>query len=146
MVVAIVGIIMAVGIPTLWSYWRTSTLTAGAEELVVVLNRARQLAIKENTSVCVTSNNTTVSYFVGCGAAAWTGEGTDGAGVIRLQNAVTVSNTVTVTFTYLGAAAPGGTYRARNPIDAAIMFVCVATTGRVRVQPSTVATGTSTCP
>jgi Tfp pilus assembly protein FimT len=145
-VVAIAGIIMAVGVPTLWSYWRTSTLNAGAEELAAVLNRGRQLAIKENTSVCVTSNNTTLSYFLGCGVTAWTGEGTDGAGVVRLQNSVTVSNTVTVTFTYLGAAAPGGTFRVRNPIDATTLFVCVATTGRVRVQASTVATPSSTCP
>ncbi len=82
----------------------------------------------------------------GCGGAAWTGEGTDGAGVIRLQNNVTISNTATVTFTYLGAAAPGGTYRVRNPIDGTTLFVCVATTGRVRVQPSTAATPSSTCP
>jgi Tfp pilus assembly protein FimT len=145
-VIAIAGIIMAVGVPTLWTYWRSSTLNAGAEELAAVLNRARQLAIKENTSVCVTSNSATLSYFMSCGGAAWTGEGTDGAGVIRLQNNVTISNTATVTFTYLGAAAPGGTYRVRNPIDGTTLFVCVATTGRVRVQPSTAATPSSTCP
>ena len=145
-IIAIVGIIMAVGIPTLWSYWRTSTLNAGAEELAAVLNRGRQLAIKENTSVCVTSNGTNLSYFLACGGTAWTGEGTDGAGVVRLRNNVTISNSATVTFTYLGAAVPGGTYRVQSPFDGTILFVCVAGTGRVRVQASTATTPSTTCP
>jgi Tfp pilus assembly protein FimT len=133
-VIAIAGIIMAVGAPTLWSYWRTATLNAAAEELTVVLNRGRQLAINQNSTVCVTSNAGTVSFFVGCGAVAWTRQlDTDAAGAIRLRSGVTITNAVTVTFNYLGAATTPGTFIVRNPVDARTLSVCVATTGRVRI-------------
>jgi Tfp pilus assembly protein FimT len=135
-VVAIIGIIMAVSMPLLLSYWRTSTLKAGAEEMSAILNSARQLAIKENTSVCVTNDGTRVQYHVAtCGAAAWTGVGTDGSGNMRLANNVMVSGGTNVVFTYLGAASTAGTYTVTNPADGKTMSVIVATTGRVRIGP-----------
>jgi Tfp pilus assembly protein FimT len=137
-VVAIVGLIMAVSTPVFLSYWRTSTLRAGAEELSAVLNNARQLAIKENTTVCVRRQGSTRVRFhtPTCGGAAWTGVGTEANGDIRLANNVTVSaDTADVIFTYLGAAAPGGTYTVRNPVDGRTMSVIVASTGRVRIGP-----------
>ena len=134
MVVAIIGIIMAVSTPLFLSYWRASTLKAGAEELSAILNGARQLAIKENTSVCVTNDGTSVQYHVGtCVAAAWTGVGTDGSGNMRLANNVTVSGGTNVVFTYLGAASTPGTYTVTNPADGQTMSVIVASTGRVRI-------------
>lgn len=136
MVVAIIGIIMAVSMPLFLSYWRTSTLRAGAEELSAVLNSARQLAIKENTSVCVTNDGTRVQYHLTtCGAAAWTGVGTDSSGNVRLANNVGVSGGTNVVFTYLGAASTAGTYTVTNPADGRTMSVIVASTGRVRIGP-----------
>lgn len=136
-VVAIIGIIMAVSTPVFLSYWRTSTLRAGAEELATILNSARQLAIKENTNVCVKRNGNRVRYHVStCGGSAWTGVGTESNGDIRLANNVTVSsNTADVIFTYLGAAATAGTYTVTNPVDGRTMNVIVASTGRVRIGP-----------
>jgi Tfp pilus assembly protein FimT len=136
-VVAIVGIIMAVSTPAFLSYWRTSTLRAGAEELAAILNNARQLAIKENTSVCVRRHGSRVRYHTpACGGAAWTGLGTDANGDIRLSNNVTVSaDTANVTFTYLGAASTPGTFTVRNPVDGRTLSVIVASTGRVRIGP-----------
>jgi Tfp pilus assembly protein FimT len=136
-VVAIIGIIMAVSTPVFLSYWRTSTLRAGAEELAAILNSARQLAIKENANVCVRRNGSRLRFHTpACGGAAWTGVGTESNGDIRLANNVTVSaNTADVIFTYLGAASTAGTYTVRNPVDGRTMSVIVASTGRVRIGP-----------
>jgi Tfp pilus assembly protein FimT len=136
-VVAIVSVLMAVSTPMLLSYWRTSTLRAGAEELTAVLNGARQLAIKENTTVCVKRTGTRVRYHTpACGGAAWTGLGTAPNGDIPLANNVTVSAaTADVVFTYLGAASTPGTFTVTNPVDGRTMSVIVASTGRVRIGP-----------
>lgn len=136
-VVAIIGIIMAVSTPMFLSYWRTSTLRAGAEELAAILNGARQLAIKENTTVCVKRTGTRVRYHTPtCGSAAWTGVATEANGDIRLANNVTVSaGTADVIFTYLGAASTPGTFTVTNPVDGRTMSVIVASTGRVRIGP-----------
>lgn len=137
-VVAIAGVIMAVSTPVLISYWRTSTLRAGAEEMTAVLNNARQLAIKENTTVCVRRQGTNrVRYHTPtCAGSAWTGLGTDSNGDIRLANNVTITAaTADVIFTYLGAASTPGTFTLTNPVDGRTMQVIVASTGRVRIGP-----------
>jgi prepilin-type N-terminal cleavage/methylation domain-containing protein len=140
-VVAVAGVIMAVSVPTLWTYFRSASLRGGAEEAVTVLNGARQLAIRLNTTVCVTNNGTSVQYHVGtCTAAAWTGPGTDASGNIRLANSIAVSGTNNLCFNYLGAgtATPAqcvnnGTLTVSNPTGGT-MSVVMATTGRIRIQ------------
>jgi prepilin-type N-terminal cleavage/methylation domain-containing protein len=141
-VVAVLGVIAALSIPTLWTYLRTATLRAGAEEAVTVLNGARQLAIRMNTTVCVSNDGTRAQYRVGgCGAAAWTGVGTDADGHIRLANRLQVSGTNHLCFNYLGAGtttpAPctaNGTLTITSPTGGATLDVVVATTGRLRIQ------------
>ena len=132
---------MAVSVPTLSTYFRSAALRAGAEEAITVLNAARQLAIRLNTTVCVTNNGTGVQYHVStCTADAWTGPGTDSGGNIRLANGLTVSGTNNLCFNYLGAgsATPGpclanGTLTLTNP-SGGTMNVVMATTGRLRIQ------------
>jgi prepilin-type N-terminal cleavage/methylation domain-containing protein len=141
-VVAVLGVIAALGVPTLWTYFRAATLRAGAEEAVTVLNGARQLAIRMNTTVCVSHDGTRAQYRVGgCGAAAWTGVGTDANGHIRLANRLQVSGTNYLCFNYLGAGtttpAPctaNGTLTITNPAGGATLKVVMATTGRLRIQ------------
>jgi type IV fimbrial biogenesis protein FimT len=143
-VVAIIGIIMAVSVPTLWTYFRTAALRAGAEELVTVLNGARQLAIRMNTTVCVVNNGTSVQYHVGACATppgtVWTGPGTDGAGNVRLSNGILAGGTNNLCYSYLGAGtlspAPcvnQGNFTVTNPAGG-LMTVAVTTTGRARIQ------------
>ena len=136
--VAIIGLVTAIAMPFFFSYWKSATLKAGAEELATLLNVARQLAIKDNTSFCVAreSSGTRIRYEqASCGGTAWTGPGTDSSGWIRLANSVEVSAaTASVIFTYLGAASPGGTYTVRNPTDNSTMSVVVAASGRVSIQ------------
>jgi Tfp pilus assembly protein FimT len=135
-VVAIIGLIMVISVPFFLTYWQTSTLRAGAEELVTVLNGARQLAIKENQTVCVTNDGTSVIYHLtNCGNPAWTGPGTEANGAIRLANNVRVSaGTANVTFTYLGAAGTAGTYTVLNPANGRALCVAVAASGRVSIN------------
>ena len=141
-VVAILAILTAVSAPSLWAYVRSATLRAGAEELVAVLNGARQLAIRMNTTVCVTNDGARARYHVGtCSGAAWTGVGTDADGTIRLANGVRVSGAGHLCFNYLGAGsatpapcAANGTLTVANPSGGGTMSVIMATTGRVRIQ------------
>jgi prepilin-type N-terminal cleavage/methylation domain-containing protein len=135
-VIAIIGIITAGSMPMFMTYWRTSTLRAGAEEMAAILDGARQLAIKQATEVCVTNDGTRARYHVStCAGTVWTGPGTDASGNLRLANNVTVSSGVNVVFGHLGDASTPGTYTVRNPVDGRTMRVVVATTGRVRIGP-----------
>jgi len=141
-IVAIAGIIMAVSVPTLWTYFRTAALRAGAEELVTALNSARQLAIRTNTTVCVTNAGASMQYRMAtCAGIVWTGPTTDGAGNITLANGMQVAGTNNLCYGYLGAgtATPApcvnsGNFTVTNPVGGATMTVTVATTGRARIQ------------
>jgi prepilin-type N-terminal cleavage/methylation domain-containing protein len=136
-VVAVIGITTAVAMPSLLSYWRSAVLTSGAQELQSLLGSARQLAIRQNTTVCVERSGSRIRYLVGsCGGTAWVGAGTDASGWMRLSNSVEITNaTASVAFSYLGAANPGGTYTVRNPVHTAqTLDVTVTVSGRVRID------------
>jgi Tfp pilus assembly protein FimT len=135
--VSVLGILMAVGWPAFLSYWRSAALQGGAQELATLLNRARQLAIAQNTSVCVNQSATRVQFLVGgCGGTVWLGPGTDAAGWFKLQNGLNVSSTTAnVVFDYLGDAATAGVYTVQNPINNSTLHVTVALSGRLTVGP-----------
>ncbi len=135
-VVAVIGIITAVSAPAFVSYWRSATLKAGAQELATVLNRARQVAISKNSTVCVRQSANKVRFLTGgCSGPPWTGPGTDGNGWFTLQNGINVTTDPQVVFNYLGAATPSGSYTVQNPIDNSTMSVTVALSGRVTIGP-----------
>ena len=133
MVAAMIGLLAVLATPTFLSYWRSSTLGAGAGELAAAVNLGRQVAISRNTTVCVQVSGTSVVMRTGgCGGTLWTGPGTDGSGVIRLANTLQVSSGGNVVFTGLGAAS--GSFTVTNPVDGATLNVVVSTSGRVAVQ------------
>jgi prepilin-type N-terminal cleavage/methylation domain-containing protein len=133
-ILAIIGIIAAFSLPSFVTYWQGATLRAGAEELMTVLNNARQLAISSNNSVCITSSTTTIQYHVGtCGAATYVGPGTDGSGNMRLASAVQITNNPQVVFTYLGGASTAGSYSVRNPVNNTVQTVTVTASGRITI-------------
>jgi type IV fimbrial biogenesis protein FimT len=140
-VIAIVAITIGVSIPTLWTYYRSAALRGAGEQTVTLLNNARQLAIRLNTTVCVTVDGTGMQYHVGtCAAAAYTGAGTDATGYMRLDTGLTLSGASNLCFNYLGAGvatpAPctsGGTITITRS-QGGTMNVVMATTGRVRLQ------------
>jgi len=133
---AVIGILTAFSVPMMLTYWRTATLMAGAREVAAALNSARELAIRQNRNVCVTTDGTRLQYRLDtCVAATWKGPVTDGGGNIRLVNRVTVSGTANVTFNYLGAATQAGSYTVLNPSGAGTLSVTVVQNGRVSVGP-----------
>jgi Tfp pilus assembly protein FimT len=140
-VIAIIAITIGVSIPTLWTYYRSAALRGAAEDTVTYLNNARQLAIRLNTTVCVTIDATGMQYHTGtCGAAAYTGPGTTSTGYMTLGTGLSVSGATNLCFNYLGAGATtpapctnAGTItitRAQGGTTSVVM----ATTGRVRIQ------------
>lgn len=135
-VMAMIGILSVLATPMLISYWRSSTLQAGAQELATAINLGRQLAITRNTTACVQLSGTNILVRTGgCGGTIWTGPGTDGSGAIRLQSGLQVSHIgPNVVFTSLGAASPGGLYRVTNPADGTMRTVVVSSSGRVSLQ------------
>jgi Tfp pilus assembly protein FimT len=132
---AVIGILTAFSVPMMLTYWRTSTLMAGAREVAAALNSARELAIRENTNVCVTTDGTRLQYHLGtCGAATWKGPVTDGGGNIRLDSGATVNGTANVIFNYLGAATQTGGYTVKlRPTDTVTLSVTVLQNGRVSI-------------
>jgi prepilin-type N-terminal cleavage/methylation domain-containing protein len=136
-VVAVIGIITAVSAPLFISYLQSATLTAGTQELASILNRGRQLAISQNTTVCVTQAANRVNFRTGgCGGVVWTGPGTDGNGFFTLGNNVNVTaSTANVVFNQLGAATTSGIYTVQHPTTGRTMRVTVAFSGRVTVGP-----------
>lgn len=135
--IAVIGILMTVSAPAFISYWRSAALQGGAQELATLVNRGRQVAIANNTSVCVSQSGTQVRFLTGgCGGTVWTGAGTDANGWFTLQNGVQVSAaTANAVFNYLGAATTAATYTVTNPVSNASMHVTVALSGRVTVGP-----------
>ena len=135
-VVALIGIMAALGTPSLLSYWQSSRLTAGAEQLASVMNRARQLAVRSNTSVCVERSGTSVRLrTVNCAGTIWTGVGTDSAGLIQIANNLQVSAaTASAIFTNVGGASTIGTYTVRDPATSRTRTVVVSSSGQVTIQ------------
>jgi Tfp pilus assembly protein FimT len=134
---ALVGTLSVLVAPALVSYAKASAMEAGARELATVINLGRQVAISQNTAVCVEIVGTSVRLRQGgCAGTAWTGPGTDGAGVIKLSDPGTlvVSSTANVVFSNLGAASPAGTYTVARAGDDRTRTVVVAATGRVSVR------------
>ena len=140
-VIAVTAITVGVTFPTLWTYYRSAALRGAAEQTVVLLNNARQLAIRQNTTICVTVDSTGMQYHQGtCTAGAYTGTGTDSTGYMRLDTGLMLSGTNNLCFGYLGAGvttpAPcvsAGTLTITRSQGGSISVV-MATTGRVRIQ------------
>ena len=131
-VVAVIGIAAATAAPSLLAAWRVSAFAAGVAELSTVLHRARQLAVAENTSVCVQPVVAGVRLRTrGCAGAVWTGPGTDPDGLIRLSGELEVVGDGAIVFTHLGGAAPAGTLTLRDRATGRSRRVVVAATGQV---------------
>jgi prepilin-type N-terminal cleavage/methylation domain-containing protein len=141
-VLAVVGILAALGYPYVSTYLRAASLRAGAQELATIVNGGRQLAITRNANVCVLVNNNQAMYRILVGAgnpctagAVYTGVETQDDGRIPLSNNIQITaTTANVVFSPLGAATTAGTYTVHNPDGGANLGVVVSASGRVRIQ------------
>ena len=137
MIVAVIGILFVMSAPAFLSYYQAATLKSGAQQLVTLINQARELAIKQNDDVCVKLPSTTqMTYALGsCSGSAWVGAGTDAAGNMKLPAGITATATAQPIFTYLGSVRPASvaTYTLTNTQTSATLTVSVAASGRVRI-------------
>jgi prepilin-type N-terminal cleavage/methylation domain-containing protein len=132
-VMAVIGVLSLVMIPFFLSYYQAAAARADVQQIITLLNQARELAIKQNDSVCVTfpSSSQMALLVGGCAGTAWVGPGTDGAGTINLPQGFTVSPPNPVTFNYLGAAGAATSYTMTNTTTGGTMTISIALAGRV---------------
>jgi prepilin-type N-terminal cleavage/methylation domain-containing protein len=134
-VVALIGAMSLLAAPSLLTYWRSSSLTAGTDELASVMHRARQLAIRQNTSVCVERTGNNLRLRTGtCGGTIWTGVGTDSAGLITISNNLQVGGAANAVFTNIGGASTAGTFSLTDPTTSHSRSVQITSTGQVIIQ------------
>jgi prepilin-type N-terminal cleavage/methylation domain-containing protein len=139
-VVAVIGVLVALGTPYAMTYLQGAKVRAGAQELATVMSGARQLAIARNTNVCVTLQGTAATYRTNVSAACaggtlFVGTMTQGDGTIPLSNDMAITGTTAnVVFSPLGAALVAGTYTVHNPQGANDRQVVVSASGRIRIN------------
>ncbi len=135
-VIAVGGIVIGVGVPTVLSYYQSTQVATGAQHVRTVLNLARQIAMDQKTFVCVqVPTPTQMSFYVNttCTGAPWVGPVTDAAGNISLQPGFTLSASDNPVFDYLGRALPAMTYTLTNSTTGSTLTVSVATSGRITI-------------
>jgi Tfp pilus assembly protein FimT len=132
--VGIVGLLSVMTVPFFLSYYQAAAARADVQTVMTIFNQARELAIKQNGSVCMTvpDGSHVVLRLSDCGGAVWVGAGTNGAGQITLPDGFTITPAANVTFDYLGAADVTQTYTMTNTTTGGTMTVSIARTGRVR--------------
>jgi Tfp pilus assembly protein FimT len=139
-VLAVCGILAALGMPYVLSYLQSAKVKAGAQELATIISAGRQLAIARNANVCVTLSGTAALYRINVTAACtggqvWVGPGTQQDGSVPLTNNMAITGTTAnVVFSPLGAALTAGTYTVHNSQGAADRQVVVSASGRIRIN------------
>ena len=139
--IAVIGILSVMAVPSFLRYFQAATLKSGAQQFATLVNQARELAVKENGKLCVKMSSPTQMMYtrINCSGAAWVGPGTDAAGNINLPPGITAAPlTVTANpiFDYVGSAATqSGGFTLTNTQTGATLTVAVAASGRVTVQP-----------
>lgn len=132
--VAIVGILITISVPFFLRYYQAAAVKAAAEEVATFLNLGRQIAIKENRSVCAAIDNNAMHYHLStCSGTVWVGPGTDAAGNIRIPAGFSLTTTAQPIFSYLGAAAPAATFTVRHTLSGQQLTVRVTTSGRITI-------------
>ena len=147
--VAVIGILSAIGFPLYLSYSRAQETDSAARTLVVALNQARQLAVTRSVSFSAesqTNPNNRMRFCSGTvvpcpGGNVYTGAETDANGWRVLENGSRITAGPTITFNSLGAATASGVLRVQNSSNTGSLDICVSPSGRIKVQ----AVGTA-CP
>jgi Tfp pilus assembly protein FimT len=144
---AVIGIITAIGAPMFLSFQRAQEAEGAAQEVVTMLNRARQLAITRGTSFTMETEATAPFRSRFCSgvvascpnpvdATVWRGEGTDGSGWFPRENGVSVVLRPVISFNTLGAAVASGTLRVQDSGGTACRDIVVNPSGRIQITAS----------
>lgn len=156
--ITVFGILAAVSIPMMLSVIQASQTRGAAQELVTILNQARQLAITQNRSIQINFSPAapsaaapaTALRFVWTTAVAgdppcgcWLGPRTDGNGYITLANETRIVYVgvnplgANPAFNSLGAATTPGIIRVQNLRGTSCLEVAVSASGRIKTQTAT---------
>lgn len=134
MIVVLTGLAM----PSFLNYYRSARVRAGAQAVSAYLNEARQLAIKNNSPVCVfRTTASTIQYRTATGTTcnstviAVTGLA-DATSSIRLPENITLS-AATPIFGNLGNANAAATYTVTDAVSGRTLSVIVAASGRITI-------------
>jgi len=134
---SVIGLLCVLALPTFIDFHHASALRRAADDVVALLQQARQLGIRENRGACVHIGPAAVQYRLGtsCTAAAVVGAGTDAGGNRPVHPGVTLSSSADPVFNHLGSASPGATITLTNAQTGRALRVIVAVSGRVRISP-----------
>jgi len=132
--VALVAILAVMSLPAFVRYYQAAAGRSDVQTVITLFNQARELAIKQNDTVCVTlpTNTQMVLRLSNCAGTIWTGPGSDDSGSINLPPGFTIGPLANVTFNYLGAAAAATTYTMTNSTTTDTMTISIALSGRIK--------------
>ncbi len=133
--VGMILIVTTFAMPSFLNYYRSAKVRAAAQTVSAYLNEGRQLAIKTNSPVCVSSTATTIQFRqTNCSGAIINvaGLSTTG-GSVRLPEGVTLSTGTSPIFGSLGSATPGMTYTVTDTVSNRTLTVTVAASGRITI-------------
>jgi Tfp pilus assembly protein FimT len=134
LIVAIIGILIAISVPFLVTYMQAATLKGQAETVAAWLNQGRQLAIRNNQNVCADIDGAGMHYHLAsCAGTIWVGAGTLSTGYVPFPSGVTMSVGAPAVFNYLGAATPAATYTITQSSSGRTITVTVSATGRISI-------------
>jgi prepilin-type N-terminal cleavage/methylation domain-containing protein len=139
-VIGLIAIISAIAIPSILSYIEAEKIRGAARDIVALMNQARQLAVTQNTPFSVEGQTSPQNQLRFCSgsatpcppAAVWVAPATNANGWIRLDN-VNLVLAQPITFTALGAAAPGGRLRVQQERSITCLDVVVSASGRIQI-------------
>lgn len=134
-VVAVIAIMAFIAVPWMLTYIPSATVNYAAREVQGSLNRAKLLAVATRQSICVKVVAGGYQFVqVSCGGTVWTGTGTDGAGVFRVANNITVTLSAGASpiFTQFGVAAQTGSFKV-TASGAPQQTISVNAAGRVTI-------------
>lgn len=137
-VLAIFGMMLAIGIPTWIVLLPTYSLNSATRQIQSELHRIKRQAASENVTFRLVFSDTADNYTVERVAGATTQQGTK-----PLPEQIDVRNSITLGFTPRGTATPGtgGTVKLCNS-DGKGANIVVNSTGRVRVCRTKACDGT----
>ena len=136
--IGITGIVTAAALPVFVNVLQTQQAKGAAQELVNLLNQARQLAIATNGSyrVEIEPDNNRLRFVRTTGNLVWIGPGTDEQGYRRLENQAKLSKpnpNFNPTFNHLGTVNLGTITVQDSRSSSSLNIVISSTTGRIRI-------------
>ena len=138
--VGMIVVLTTWAMPSFLNYYRSARVRAGAQAVSAYLNEGRQLAIRNNSSVCVVRSSSTSMQFrtatgTTCNATVLVAAGlANSSSNIPLPDSITLSTT-TVIFGNLGNANTAGSYTVTDSVSSRTLTVTVAGSGRVTIGP-----------